>query len=209
MRRRPLAFVILALFAVAGGALAAPGSLEREAIEELNFARDQLRDYADELRAYRDRFTGIVAHEVPGDIGVQTFEGPRAVEDAIGFVARLRPTAPVAYDPALARAAADHAEDQSRTGAIGHVGSDGSRLGERIGRYSKGRGLVAEIISYGQPTAERVIRQLVVDDGERSRAHRADVFEPAFKRAGAACRRHPVYQYVCVIDLSGAPLGER
>jgi len=205
--RLPLSILIAAL--LAPPALAAPSALEREVIEELNFARTRPADYAEELEAYRDRFTGGIAHEVEGDIGVQTFEGPRAVDEAAAVVGRLRPTTPVAYDPALARAAADHAEDQSRTGAIGHVGSDGSHLGERIARYSKGRSLVAEIISYGQPTAQRVIRQLVIDDGERSRPHQADVFEPAFKRAGAACRRHPVYQYVCVIDLSGAPLASR
>jgi uncharacterized protein YkwD len=195
---------LLSLGVVGASAQAAPSALEREVLERLNFANPAL--YAESLKDYADRFTGSVAHETPGDLGVGTNEGRRAPEEAAAFVSGLRPIAPVAFDVELARAAADHAEDQSRTGQIGHVGSDGSRLGERIWRHTRGRGLVAEIISYGEPTADRVVRQLVIDDGEADRAHRADVFDPALSRAGVACRSHPVYRYVCVIDLSGEPL---
>jgi hypothetical protein len=182
---------------------AEPSRLEREVLEELNAARTRPADYARQLQAYRDRFTGMIAHQVEGDIGVGTFEGPRAVDQAVDFVSRRRPIGPVDYDPALAKAAADHAQDQSHSGGFGHVGSDGSRPSQRIWRYARGRTLVAEIISYGQPTAESVIRQLVIDDGEAARPHRADVFDPALRHAGVACRSHPVYRYSCVIDLSG------
>lgn len=191
------------------GLAAAPSALERDVLDELNYARMNPADYAEDLRDYRERFTGHIAHEVEGDIGVGTFEGPKPVDEAIRYVDRLNPGPPAAFDPALARAAADHADDQSRTGQIGHAGSDGSRPGQRIGRYSLGRSLVGEIISYGQPTAARVIRQLVVDDGDPPRPHRADLFEPAFTRVGVACRRHPRYGQVCVIDLSGEPLARR
>ena len=197
---------LLSLGAIAASAQAAPSALEREVLERLNAARSDPARYAESLKDYADRFTGSVAHETPGDLGVRTLEGPRAPEEAAAFISGLRPIAPAIYDVDLARAAADQAEDQSRTGQIGHVGSDGSRLGERIWRHTKGRSLMAEIISYGQPTAERVLRQLVIDDGEADRAHRADVFDPALRRAGVACRSHPVYRYVCVIDLSGEPL---
>ena len=191
------------LWAAPGPGQAAPSALEREVLDELNAARAHPAAYAEKLQAYRDRFTGQIAHQVAGDIGVGTFEGPSAADQAVAFVSHVRPAAAVAYDPALAKAAGDHAEDQSRTGGFGHTGSDGSGPGQRIWRYARGRSLVAEIISYGQPTAESVIRQLVIDDGDLTRPHRADVFEPAFHRVGIACRSHPVYRYSCVIDLSG------
>ena len=193
---------LIALLALAASAIAPPSSDARELIAELNLARTRPAAYAERLQAYAAAFDGAVAHDQPGDLGRQTFEGPRAVDEATTFVLRQKPMQPLAYDAALSRSAAALAADQARTGRIGHTDSSGAGPQQRIALYAPGALNTAEIVSYGHPSAEGVVRQFVVDDGERNRLHRGDVFDPMFHRAGVACDEHPTWGVVCVVELA-------
>ena len=193
---------LLALIAAAASVTAAPTSDARDLIAELNLARTRPAAYAERLQAYAAGFDGIVAHEQPGDLGRQTFEGPRAVDEAMRFVLRQKPLQPLTYDRALSRSAAALAADQARTGRIGHTDSGGAGPQQRIALYAPGAINTAEIVSYGHPSAEGVVRQFVVDDGEQGRLHRGDVFDPLFHRVGVACDEHPTWGVVCVVELA-------
>ena len=192
---------LLALVTLAAWA-STPSADARQLIAELNLARTRPAAYAERLQAYAAGFDGAVAHEQPGDLGRQTFEGPRAVDEAMSFVLRQKPTQPLIFDPALSRSAAALAEDQARTGRIGHTDSNGAGPQQRIALYAPGAINTAEIVSYGHPSAEGVVRQFVVDDGERGRLHRGDVFDPLFHRVGVACDEHPTWGVVCVVELA-------
>jgi len=61
---------------------------------------------------------------------------------------------------------------------------------------------VAEEISFGQNTADAVVRQWIVDEGVPDRAHRSDLFDRVFRFGGVACGPHRIYRSMCVIDLS-------
>lgn len=200
----PMLTLALIIGAVSASATAAqtPSRLERDVLRELNQARTGPEAYVPRLVAYRRGFAGSIAHEPGSEVGVRTFEGPGAVDEAIAFLSHQRPLGPIEADPALARAAAEHADEQARTGGFGHGGADGSQPSQRVWRYARGRMLVAEVISYGQASAEGVIRQLIVDDGQPTRGHRAILFSAPYRRAGVACRPHPVYGHSCVIDLT-------
>lgn len=177
-------------------------SLEVQILDQMNGVRSDPRSFDRTLKDYRNHFQGKVAY-APGEEGGElTQEGPAAVDEARRFLTMAASAQPLRWDDALARMAAEHAADQSVTGGVGHDASDGADFSERVERHVRGRSVVSEIISYGEANHVDVVRQFIVDDGEPRRAHRTDLFESDIRRAGVACRPHPVYTVSCVVELS-------
>ncbi len=179
--------------------------MERQVIAEMTLARTRPKDFADFLRQLRGCYEGNFFRE-PGRIAKRTQEGVRALDQAIAFLESAAPVGPLGWDEALFLAARDHAWDQSRTAEIGHVGSDGSTMSQRIERYGNWRGRIAENIDYGDSEARRIIINLIVDDGVASRGHRRNIFNPDLKVAGAAIAPHRTYCHMCVINFAAATL---
>jgi uncharacterized protein YkwD len=178
----------------------APPRLEAAVLAELNYARAYPQDYAERLRAYRKLFQGKVVR-YPGNVdGLLTVEGVAAVDEAIRFLATQEPLPPLAPGALLARAAGDHVAEQGPRGATGHISADGANPGVRVGRRGGGS-YVAEVITYGPPSAAEVVRQLIVDDAVPGRGHRKAVFAAEMRFAGVACGHHRVYRVMCVADL--------
>jgi uncharacterized protein YkwD len=201
--RHAAAIVALAAAPFAWG-FDAPANFDRAVLDELNFARTDPVGYAETLREYRTHFRGRVVYAPGDEIGVQSNEGPAAVDEAIAFLDRQRPLAPLTDSPPLARAAGDHTADQGPLGLTGHGGSNGDGLGRRIQRHGVWSGMAAEDISYGAGAPADVVRQLIIDDGVPSRGHRANIFDPTLEIAGVGCGPHRIYRYMCVIDFAGA-----
>ena len=169
------------------------GSLDREVLDEINYARAHPADYAQVLRDTRaedDRYGGV---------------GAEAREEAIAFLERQQPLPPLAANPILATTAAEHTAGQGPTGLIGHRSADGASPSERIHRHGAWPIMSAETISYGYDTAGEVVRQLIIDYGVANRGHRAILFNASLQTAGAGCGPHTVYQHMCVIDFAGGP----
>ena len=145
-------------------------------------------------------------HQPDEEADELTDEGVSAVDEAIAFLRRQRPLAPLSPAQALALAAGEHAQDQARSGGVGHESRDGTSFDQRIESHVAWRGAVAEDIAYGEATAEKVVRQLIVDDGVADRGHRTNIFDPELQFAGVGCGPHRVYQSMCVIDLAAALL---
>jgi hypothetical protein len=167
-------------------------AFENEVLAELNRARAHPRTYAHELR----RRSEVVRAGYGGP------DDPEAVRDAIGFLERQAPLPPLRPDGRIAAAALDHVRLQGPRGGVGH-GRPGS-LGRRMQDHGVWAGLEAEGISYGQPTPDAVVRQLIIDSGVPGRGHRKDVFDHAYQTAGVACGPHAIYGEMCVIDYAGA-----
>jgi uncharacterized protein YkwD len=199
------ALVLAAVLAAGPVASAAdlPSPLERQVLADIDAARADPAAYARALQAYRARFVGRQVRDP--DIGELrlTAEGALAVDDAVAALQARTPAPPLVESPLLARAAADLAGEQGRTGAVGHFGPHGESLADRVRRYGEVRGVVAEGISYGQPDAAAVVRALVVDDGVADRSHRRDLLDPHLRYAGVSCGPHPIYRTLCVIDYAG------
>lgn len=187
-------------------AMSEPGGLEAGVLEQINFAREHPQDYAEQLRAYRDRFDGRVLYRPGDDAGVLTQEGPRAVDEAIEFLKRQAPLPPLSEGDVLAMAARDLAAMQDRDGSVGHTPRDGSSPGQRVKRRG-GDIYVGESISYGFDAADDVVMQMIVDDGVPMRGHRALLFAKTYRFAGVGCGAHPQFRFMCVVDLSGTPTG--
>lgn len=190
-------------------ALAAPAQsgLEAAVLAEINFARTRPRDYAERLREYRRYFRGKVVWYPGNPDGLQTAEGVRAVDEAIDFLERQRPLEPIAPAELLGRAARDHVRAQGPTGATGHISADGANPRTRVQRRGGGA-YVAEVITYGPPSATEVVRQLIVDDAVPGRGHRKTLFAAEMRYAGIACGPHKGYRVMCVADLGRRPDGQ-
>jgi uncharacterized protein YkwD len=71
-------------------------------------------------------------------------------------------------------------------GSMGHGGSDSSNGGDRMNRHGTWHTLWGENIAYGHDTPRDIVLALIVDDGQRARKHRKNIFNAAFTCAGAA-----------------------
>lgn len=181
----------------------AASSLEQEVLAELNLARTDPRGYARHLREFRSYFQGKT-YLLPGaDMRIITHEGVAAVDEAIRFLQRQKPLAPLTWSPALSRAAGELAHEQGDTGATGHVGRASGGLKERVERHGRWGVLLGENINYGPHDARGVVMGLLVDDGVPDRGHRDNIFTPQFRRVGIACNGHRQYGTVCVMDFAG------
>ena len=176
-------------------------NLEREVIDELNFARVQPSEYADYLISYSELFVGRELRE-RGEVTILTQEGRSAVNEAIRFLRNQKPLSYLIASKGMSNAAEDMVRMQETTTQIGHKGRDGSTFAERISRYGTWDGSCSENIDYGNNKARRIVMALIIDDGVSNRGHRKSIFNPGLKRVGVACGYHRRFQYMCVIELA-------
>ena len=182
-------------------------AFERAVVQELSDARVNPRAYARHLLELRNCFEGTLWKR-PGRTPLRTEEGQDAYDEAIDFLEAARPVGPLRFNEGLARAARLHARDLGPRGALEHVGSDGSRLSDRLNRLGTWHGLIAENISTLEEDPRQVVIQLLVDDGVPSRGHRLTIFNPDLHQAGVGSAPHRDYQVVTVIDYAdGFTLG--
>jgi uncharacterized protein YkwD len=178
-------------------------NLAKKTLAEINLARTDPSGYADFLRELRRQFRGS-SYLLPGTQAmVMTKEGVKGVDEAIRFLMRQKPLPPMAWSAGLAAAAAELAEEEGESGAVGHLGRTSGGPKERIERRGEWQGRIGENICYGPDDARQVVMDLIIDDGVPDRGHRKNIFSRAFGRAGAACGPHPGFGTVCVIDFAG------
>jgi len=169
-------------------------------VREMNLARQHPEIYAGFLEQWRTQFRGSL-RVLSGHRMLRTREGVGAVDEAIRFLRRTRPLRPLAFSRGMALAAAEHVADQAK-GAMGHTGSDFSNGGERLNRHGVWHTLWGENIAYGHDMPRDIVLALIVDDGQRARKHRKNIFNPAFTRAGAAIGPHGRYRTVCSMEFA-------
>ncbi len=178
-----------------------PSALEKGIIQELSEARWRPRVYVKHLKALREYFDGKIMR-LPDRTPLRTEEGVAALEEAIAFLESTPAPGPIRFNEGLWMAAREHAFDQAKTGGVGHVGSRGSRLRDRLDRQGNLASTAGECISYGLGEARMIVIGLIVDDGVPDRGHRQNLFNPDFHQAGAALAPHAEWGQVCVIDFA-------
>ena len=143
---------------------------------------------------------------------LETFEGLQGVEEAMRFLSVQKPVPELIYSEELSKAAKDHAIDMGENGLIGHDGSDGSLLSDRIERYSEWDESCAENIDLGFKVADNIILNILIDDGAEGRNQRINLFSTNYKYIGIGCARHKDYNHCSVFiyvkalrDLGQAP----
>jgi uncharacterized protein YkwD len=179
--------------------------IEAEVFADLNSARANPQAYSANLAQLLPLFSGNLVRRPGWPSAVQTNEGASAVREAISALSTQSSVPILVLSDALSQAARDLASDQSRTGDIGHTGSDGSTPESRMTRYGTWGVSYSENADYGGAINGRdVIEDMIIDDGVQSRGHRRNTFDATARVVGVGCAPHPRYGVVCVIDAAGA-----
>lgn len=177
--------------------------LEKEIIYEINLLRSNPAKYAKKYIAPLARHYKKNIFYYPNDTPIITQEGVEALHECVRELKKATPQ-PILYpSEALTKAAADHSNDQSKTGKTGHVGNDNSDIKTRIERYGKWKVRIAENISYGNSSARQIVIFLLIDDNVESRGHRLNLLYPDYNLIGVSTNTHPVYSTMCVMDFAG------
>ena len=176
-------------------------NLAHAVIQQMNRVRTNPHGYADFLETCRRNYHGRLLEE-PGQISIRTQEGVGALNDAIRVLRHTAPVASLDDSLALTSSAASLAIEQAATGGVGHFGRDGSTPFSRMARYGTWLDHAGENVDYGAHSAQRIVADLVIDDGNGDRGHRRNILNQDFHVAGAGFSQHPRFGTVCVIDFA-------
>ncbi len=174
------------------------GNFTQEVINQVNRVRTNPQAYAAYLENFRPYYSSDNMFRAPGRRMLRTREGVTALEEAIRTLRRSSAQAPITVSDLLAGAGRELINAQQQSGQIGH----GSSPMDRMQHYGSWENMAGENVAYGAPTAEQVVYNLVVDDGERSRGHLKNILQPGFRVAGVSKGSHPIYGTICVIDFA-------
>lgn len=172
-----------------------------EVAAEINRLRTDPQGYADWLETQSGFFEGTVLAR-PGQPRFNTREGVAALQEAIATLRNQDALPPLEISEGMHQAAQAHANDLGAAGQTGNVGSDGASTGDRLQRYGTWMGNLLELQSYGHRSAEAVVMQLVLSDGDGQRRSRNQLLDPNLQQVGIGCQRHSLYQRVCVLNLA-------
>lgn len=185
---------------------AAINKQQQEMLAELNLARTQPISYA---RIVADKFADLGADGLYRNSGklYKIQEGRAVVEETLAFLKQVKPARPLSLSRCLSLSALGHVQDQSKTGAVGHQGKDGSQATDRAQKFLAGAlPYCGENISYGPQEVRDIVIQLLIDDGVSGRGHRRNVFDPRYQTIGLASGVHKVYGHMSVHVLCLNPL---
>lgn len=98
--------------------------------------------------------------------------------EAIAHLKSVSPGQPFKLSKGLTLAARDHCYDIGPSGGASHVGTDGSSMADRIEKYGVWHRAISENISFNEVTGKTIVLQLIIDDGNESRSHRKNIYNP-------------------------------
>ena len=98
--------------------------------------------------------------------------------EAIAYLKTISSLSPFKISKGLCLAARDHCDDIGSVGGASHIGTDGSTMADRIEKYGKWYRAISENISFSELSGRSIVLQLIIDDGNESRSHRKNIFNP-------------------------------
>jgi uncharacterized protein YkwD len=178
--------------------------IEKDVILEMNKVRTNPKRYAELYIQPRAGYFNGRNYAVPGQIAILTKEGVSALTSCVAALSTANRAGVLVPERGLSLAAKDHVIDQSRTGQIGHNGSDRSTSEIRMKRYGafSDSGVLGENIAYGETTGRDIVCALLIDDGVPDRGHRINIMNRSFTQIGAACGTHLQYRTSCTITYA-------
>lgn len=199
----PVSYKIVGLFASdynAPGEEEAPSETEfknaaavvpaDDVFAEINRFRADPSSYLPALRARLSCTDDMKVMHLPDTLPLMTHEGKAAIEEAIKAVQEASPLEQLERNYSMDSACEEHLADCGTTGALGHVGKDGSTPGDRASRYGTWHKAYGENLAYFCWKAEDVIVNWLVDDGVPARGHRVNLLRPEWRLGGVAAGAH-------------------
>ena len=142
-------------------------------------------------------------YKIPNtNINIITSEGAEAVKEAISFLKTQKPLHPLKSSEGMYLASQGHCKDIGERGVASHQGKNGSRICDRLDQFGQWEISIAENISFDDHAPIEIVIGQIIDDGNPSRGHRFNIFNPEFKMVGIACGPHAKFKHCCVINFS-------
>lgn len=176
---------------------------EKLVVLEMSKVRMYPREYGRWLRTQRKYYHGTLM-KLPDHVPIRTEEGVAALDELLEFLETVKPIGPLAWSEGLSQAARHLVFEQGPTGQTGHKGPTGSTVKSRVHLYGEPNETWGEVINYGAEKPRWTVMQLLIDDGVPGRGHRKNIFNPAFKTAGAAIGPHTEYGTMTCVDMADA-----
>lgn len=175
---------------------------EKEVFDFLNSVRADPKSIIHDLEEMRGYFKNNEYSNPKLDFNVMTEEGVAAVDDAIQFLQKQPQLPKLVRSEELSAAAAKLV---AAIGPSGKASGDSENLSMevRVKEAKNDTGSMAENISFGWNDPKQIVYQMIIDDGVKTRGHRANFFSTMFTEVGIAMGQHKTYNYCCVFDLFG------
>jgi uncharacterized protein YkwD len=159
--------------------------IEQEIFNEINVARKNPQQYIGYLEDYKKLLNGNIV-QYPNGSSLRTNEGAVAVDDAINYLKSLPKLEPYKFSKALTIPAQAQLKDLSENPNLGHFGKDGSNLPTRLAKYGIVIYPYAENITYYADSPRNIVMLMIVDDGNKGRGHRKNLFSQTLRQVGIA-----------------------
>ncbi len=104
----------------------------------------------------------------------------------------------------LFEVAKNHATEMGIYGKTGHINIKGESFEVRGAKLSQKYKSVMENCQYGYNKGLSIVIDLLIDEEIPDFSHRKSLLSNNIKYVGAVIRKHKVYNYNCVIELSGS-----
>ena len=170
--------------------------LSQEVFDEINLARHVPNSVVSNLITKFEYFNENI-YSAPGEMPIETYEGEKALNEALDFLKNQEPLPVLISHPALQKVALEYAENITESGDLTqpHVDTSDTTPAQRISKVVKWGKMVGECIAVGNKTASDIVASLIIDDGNQERSHRKVLFNKDARLAGVVCIPHSA----CVI----------
>lgn len=165
-------------------------------IEEVNKVRTDPKAYSEKLKSYVSYFKGNILR-VPDKTPIKTNEGPAAFEEAAKFLEGQAPLGALRVSLGLNLASQESLSEIQKTEDTAAL--DNQNLDAIIDKFGDIEGHFAQAVDFGSSTAELVVINLIVDDGDTSRGNRNNILSPQFRFIGVASGDHSSYNDATVL----------
>ena len=178
--------------------------LSQEVLDEINLARHVPNSFVSSLISKYEFFNENI-YTAPGQFPVETYEGEKALTEAIDFLKSQEPLPVIVSHPGLQRVALEYVEDLVESGDFStpHIDTRDTTPAQRISKVMKWAKMAGECIEVGNRTATDIVTSLIIDDGNEERSNRKVLFYKEARLAGVVCVPHSVFGVVTVIDIVG------
>lgn len=170
---------------------------KQEIIDEINKVRTDPASYAIKIKKYISYFKGNNILRIPNKIPIKTNEGPVAFEEAVKFLMKVNPVSALTKSIGLNIASRESLTEIQKTEDPSSL--DNQNIDSILDRVGEIEGQFAQSVDFGSSSAELVVVNLIVDDGDSTRGNRNNLINSHFRYIGAASDDHSTYHNCTVI----------
>jgi uncharacterized protein YkwD len=181
---------------------------EKDIILEINKARHNPSMYVTEHMQWMGVYYEGKTLKIPGKTPIETLEGKVAYNECLAAMKTMKPMPPLNPSRGMSKACKLLVYDQAVTGRVGHRGAGNSSSSDRINRFGKYYGTMAENLHYGDCEPRFVVISFLISDGSKTRAYRNNLLDPKSYVVGVALGNHKIHGNMCVVNFTTKYLEE-